>query len=41
MIKLAIFSNMAKQLVKIRGFVNKSTTIFEKLPIIIFMKDFY
>lgn len=40
-IKLDIFSNIVKQLVKTRGLTNKSTAIFKRLPIVILIKDFY
>lgn len=41
MVELDIFSNIAKQLAKARSLTSESTAIFEGLPIVIFMEDFY
>ncbi len=41
MVELDMLSNMAKQLAKARGFSIKSTIIFGRLLIVIFMEDFY
>ena len=41
MVKLDMFSKIAKQLAKARGLIGESTTMFRRLPIVIFIKDFY
>lgn len=41
MVELDMLSNMAKQLAKARGLASESTAMFEGLPIVILMGDFY
>ncbi len=41
MVKLEILSNIGKQLAKAQGLSNSSIAVFEGLPIIIVMRDFY
>lgn len=41
MVKLDMFSNVAKQLAKARGLTIESTAIFRRLLIVILMEDFY
>lgn len=41
MVELNMFSNIAKQLVKARGFLSENTTMFGQLYIFVFIGEFY
>lgn len=40
-VKMEMLLNMKKQLAKARGLLNSSTVVFDSLPIVIIIKDFY